>query len=120
MRLQVQTARIEPDVTAVRLIGRLITRVEGFALEVLVQQLVARGEKKIILDLCGIEEIGSSACQFLMQCYFTTREAGGDLRLATANPRVIQLCRIVRLDAMLPLYRTVTAASEHFELAKGA
>ena len=120
MRLQVQTARIEPDVTVVRLIGRLITRVEGQALEVLVQELLSRGEKKLILDLCGIEDIGSSACQFLMQCYFRSREGGGELRLATANPRVTRLCRITRLDVMLPFYRTVAAASEHFKLAKEA
>jgi len=120
VRLQAQIARIEPDVTIVRLIGKLITRVEGHTLEELVQELVRRGEKKLIFDLCGIEEIGSSACRFLMQCYFTTREAGGDLRLATANPKVIRLCRISRLDAMLPFYRTVAAAAERFGLAKGA
>jgi anti-sigma B factor antagonist len=120
VRLQVQTAKIEPDVTIVRLIGRLITLVEGRALEALVQELVSRGEKKLIFDLCGIEEIGSSACRFLMQCYFTTREAGGELRLASANPKVSRLCRISRLDTMLPFYRTVAAASKRFDLVKGA
>jgi anti-sigma B factor antagonist len=120
VRLQVETARIEPDITVVRLIGRLITRLEGHALEALVQELLSRGEKKLIFDLCGIEEIVSGACPFLMQCSFTARQAGGDLRLATANPRVIRLCGITRLDTMLPLYRTVASASEHFELTKSA
>ena len=120
MRLQVQTVRIEPDITVVRLIGRLFTRREGQALEVLVEELVSRGEKKLIFDLCGIDEISSMACGILMRCYFLARSAGGQLRLATANPNVVRLCRIAQLNTMLPFYPTVLAASMHFDLAKGA
>lgn len=120
MRLHYETAIIEPDITVVRLIGRLITLREGRALEVVVNELVARGDKKLIFDLCGIEEFGSMACGFLMHCWFTARNAGGDLRLATANPRVIRLCRVAQLHTMLPFYRTIAAASQRFELARDA
>ena len=120
MRLHYQTAMIEPDITVVRLIGRLITLREGRALEVVVTELVGRRDRKLIFDLCGIEEFGSMACGFLLACWSVARNAGGDLRLATANPRVIRLCRVAELDTMLPFYRTVTAASQRFELAKGA
>lgn len=87
-------------------------------LEVLI--LVSGGDWKFIFDLCGIEETGSAAYGFLMECWSAAREAGEDLRLATANPRVIRLCRIVRLDAVLPFYRRVAATSRRFDLARGA
>jgi anti-anti-sigma factor len=118
VRLQYETARIDPDITVVRLIGRLVTRLEGRALEVLVRELVSRGQQKIVLDLCGIDEFGNMACRCLVHCSSTVREAGGELCLATANPKVARLCRISRLDTMLPFYRTVAAASR-FELSKG-
>jgi anti-anti-sigma factor len=120
MRLHYETAMIEPDITAVRLVGRLVTRLEGNALDAVVHELVSRGHRKIIFDLCGIEEFSSMACQLLLQCWSTVRKGGGDLLLATANPRVIRLCRIARLDSMLPFYRTVAAASQRFDLARGA
>ena len=74
----------------------------------------------MIFDLCGIEEISAIGCRFLLECQFTAQQAGGGLRLATANPKVVRLCRIARLDTMFPFFRTVATASEHFELAKGA
>ena len=120
MRLKYEVARIEPDITVVQLVGRLVTRLEGHALEAVVRELVSRGHKKVIFDLCGIEEFGGMACRFLMECQSTVRQGGGDLRLATANPRVIRLCNVALFDAMLPIYRTVAAAAERFELAKGA
>ena len=57
MSLQIETTRIEPGITVVRLIGSLIAGPEGHALEQLVCDLVGRGEKKFIFDLSGIENV---------------------------------------------------------------
>jgi hypothetical protein len=46
MSLQFETARIEPDITVVRLVGSLIAWPEGHAVERLIRDLVGRGERK--------------------------------------------------------------------------
>jgi len=91
--LQFMTTRIEPDILIVQLIGSLIPEPEGHGLESLIQGLADRG--KVILDLGGVERIDSAGIQFLIQCFFTLRKAGGGLRLAGASPKI---SRGLRLD----------------------
>ena len=117
---QFETARIEPDITVVRVVGSFIAGPEGYALELLVRDLVGKGQKKLILDLCGIEEIDHTGSLYLLQCLHATRQAGGEVRLASANPEVARHLSITHLDRQLPLYRTVTVASLNFQLKRGA
>jgi anti-anti-sigma factor len=117
--LTFETTRIEPDIVIVRLLGSLVAGSEGHALGLLVSELVGQGEKKLIFDLCGIEKIDSVGAQFVIQCFFTMQQAQGALRLASAAPNVNRLFSVTRLDTLLPFYRTVAQASEHFELNKG-
>jgi anti-sigma B factor antagonist len=116
--LTFETTRIEPDIVIVRLLGSLVAGSEGHALGLLVSELVGQGEKKLIFDLCGIEKIDSVGARFVIQCFFTIQQAQGALRLASAAPNVNRLLSVTRLDTLLPFYRTVAAASEHFELNK--
>ena len=119
MSLTFETTRIEPDRVIVRLLGTLVAGSEGHALGLLVSELVGQGEKKLIFDLCGIEKIDSVGAQFVIQCFSTMQQAQGALRLASAAPNVNRLFSVTRLDTLLPFYRTVAQASEHFELNKG-
>ena len=120
MSLQFESTRVGPDITIVRLLGSLVAGPEGHALESVVLDLAGRGEKKLIFDLCGIDRIDSAGVQFVLQCFFTLRQAEGELRLASANPKVARLLSVTRLDALVPCYRTVTAASASFKLERGA
>jgi anti-sigma B factor antagonist len=118
--LQLETTKVEPGITVIRLVGSLIEGPEAYALERLVYDLVGRGEKKLILDLGGVSRIDSGGARSVIQSFFNMREAMGGLRLAGATPKVERLFRITQLDTLLPFYRSVAAAAEHFELAKGA
>jgi anti-anti-sigma regulatory factor len=73
MTLQLQTAKVEPDITVVRLVGSLTAEPEGHALQLLVRDLVDRGVKKLILDLSRVEKIDSAAAQFVVQSFFSMR-----------------------------------------------
>jgi anti-sigma B factor antagonist len=116
MSLRLETTRFAPDIVVVWLFGSLITGSEGHALELLVDDLVERRAKKLILELSGVEEIDSTGIQYLIQCFFTMRRAEGELRLASASPKVARLFSTTGL----PSYPTVHAASEGFELKKHA
>ena len=120
MSLQLETTEVEPDITVIRLVGSVVEGPEGYALERFVLDLVGGGEKKLILDLSGVSRIDSGGARFVIEAFFTMRQANGGLRLAGATPKVARLFRITQLDTLLPLYRTVAAAAERFELTRGA
>ena len=120
MSLQIETTKIEPGLTILRLVGSLIAGPEGHALEQLISDLVCRGEKRFVFDLSGIEKMDSTGAQFVIQCFLTVRQAEGGLRFAAAPPQVARLFSITRLNTVLSLYETVAAACVDFELKKGA
>ena len=85
MSLEFETTRVEPDITVVRLVGRLTAGREGQALERLIYDLVGRGERKLILDLSGITKIDRAGARLVIQCLFIIRKAAGELLLASSS-----------------------------------
>lgn len=116
MSLEFETSRVEPDITVVRLVGRLTAGRERQALERLIHDLVDRGERKLILDLSGITKIDSAGARLVIQCLFTMRKAAGELRLASSSSTVARLFFLTPLDAVLPIYWTAADASLAFDL----
>ena len=119
MSLELETTKVAPDITIIRLVGSLIEGPEEYALERLIYDLVGR-ERKLILDLSAVGRIDSGGARSVIQSFFTMRQANGGLRLAGATAKVARLFRITQLDTLLPFYPTVAVAAEHFELARGA
>ena len=64
MSLQFETTKVEKGIIVVRVIGSLVAGSDGHALEQLVRDLVGLGERRLILDLCGIEKIIDAGAQF--------------------------------------------------------
>jgi anti-sigma B factor antagonist len=113
--LQVQTTRVEPNIVVVHVSGSLSSGTEGrLIVEPVVKDLLNQNEKKLVLDLTGVEEIDSTGEGIIIQCFLRARKAGAGLRLAGASAKVARLLKITRLDAVLPGYPTVAAACEGF------
>jgi anti-anti-sigma factor len=111
--LQAETTKAEPDIVILHLSGSM-TLGEIEELESLVRDLLDRGEKKLIFDLRGIRRIDSVGGMTIIRCFFAAREAGGELRFASAGANVIRLFKSTHLDTVLPFDPTVAAACEHF------
>ena len=116
MSLQIHTSKIEPDIVVVRLTGNITLLPENQVNDPFVNELLEDGARKLILDLAGVEHMDSSGVQLMVQCSAAVQKAGGQLRLAAANARVGRLFQITRLDSILPLYPSVTLASEGFSV----
>ena len=115
MSLQVQTTRVEPNIVVVHVSGSLTSGPEGrLIVEPLVNDLLNQGEKKLVLDLTGVEEIDSTGEAVIIHCFLVARKIGAGLRLAGASVKVARLFMITRLDTVLPIYPTVAAACEGF------
>ena len=110
MSLEIQSERIDPDITVVRFSGSITVGRESQTMLPFVQDLLQKNEKKLILELSGIEHLDSSGVELLFECYSAAQSAAAQLRLASATPKVARLFRITRLDTIMPFHETVAEA----------
>ena|SRR5215472_14040600 len=110
MLLRIETRRIEPGITVMELSGKISLGRESQQIEVLVQDLLRRNEKKIILDVSNVDHLDSTGIGILAYCFGTLNRNGGDMRIAGASGKVLHLLQITRLDAVLPLCNSVEMA----------
>ena len=86
----------------------------GIATETLhnaVQDQIAAGEARIIINLQQVPWLNSSGIGTLMGCRTECREAGGDLVLAHANEKIRQLLETLNLSELLVCFETVEEAA---------
>jgi len=85
------------DVTVIDMDGR-ITLGEGTALlRDLIHENVARGRKKIVLNLGAISYIDSSGLGEMVSGYRFLKNEGGEIKLLNVNKKVTDLLQVTRL-----------------------
>ncbi|WP_210479851.1 STAS domain-containing protein [Naasia sp. SYSU D00948] len=83
--------------------GRL-NLVAAPALRSLIAERVQAGNRRIVLDLQGVDFLDSSGLGAIIASLKTAREAGGDLRLARASDAVVMVLRLTKVDRVLRVY----------------
>ena len=112
--MQINQSRIDIDVAVVSLVGRLALGRETQAFETLVADLIAKGERKIVLDLTLLEYLDSAGLGVILASASKARQAGGALRLAGVGGRVLQVLKLTRTDAVLSLDADTATAAANF------
>jgi anti-sigma B factor antagonist len=74
--------------------------------------VIAR-EPEIIIDLAGLEFIDCGGVTALARGRELARLAGGQLRLAAPQPRVLRMLTLTRLTDVLPVHASVDEAAGH-------
>jgi anti-sigma B factor antagonist len=77
-----------------------------------VQDAIAGGHNVVVLDLAGVEFMDSSGLGQVISGLKSTRQAGGDLRLARVPEQVRMVLQITTLDRILRPHDTVEQALE--------
>jgi anti-sigma B factor antagonist len=72
--------------------------------------LVARGHTRLAIDLLQVTFLDSTALGVLVGTLKRCREAGGDLRLAVAEPRIMKVFEITGLTEVFTIRPTVDEA----------
>jgi len=62
-----------------------------------VASLVSRGQQQIVLNLTEVNYIDSSGLGELVACHLTAVRAGGEIKIANAGRRVLDLLVLTRL-----------------------
>lgn len=80
--------------------GRL-TMVSARSLRTAVEELVAGGAPKVVVDLSETTFLDSSGLGALIAGLKTCRQAGGDLRIAAPTDAVLAVLQLTNLDKVL-------------------
>jgi anti-sigma B factor antagonist len=75
-----------------------------------IDDLVAAGKVRLVVDLHAVDFIDSSGLGALIGGLKSARQQGGDLRIAAAGDQVRAVLKLTNLDRILAPYATVEAA----------
>jgi anti-sigma B factor antagonist len=110
MLLQIDTRRIEPDITVLTLTGKITMGRECQKVEQAVQELLKQNAKKLILDITAVDHIDSTGIGILAYGFGAVTRSGGVLKVVGAGGKVLHVLQITRLTSVLPLCDTIDAA----------
>ena len=75
----------------------------GLVLGDVIRELAKKGQKRILLNLKDVRYIDSSGVGDLVRSVTSLRGQGGDLKLLSPAPMVLEVLRITRLDRILEI-----------------
>jgi anti-sigma B factor antagonist len=104
-------AHMTDDRTAVLQPTGRLNMVAAPAFKSMVEETVAAGQTRIVVDLGQVSFIDSSGLGALIAGLKATRQAGGDLRIADVPEQVLTVLRLTNLDRVLRAHPTVADAS---------
>jgi anti-sigma B factor antagonist len=104
---------VQDGVVILALKGRL-TVGEASKVREKVNELVAREQVRIILDLAHVDYIDSTGLGSMVICYTTLKKAGGALKLVNLNRRNIELLLLTKLSTIFEIFSDVRDAVNSF------
>jgi anti-anti-sigma factor len=112
--LDVERTRVEPDVALVELAGKMVYGPECRQIEWLTAELLDEGERKIVFDLSRLSHLDSSGLGTLVMCSAKIKEAGGRLRVSSAEGHVKTVLKITDAGKILDLHPSRIEALQAF------
>jgi anti-sigma B factor antagonist len=102
------------DVTLVELEGRLVLFEGDAELRQCVDQLVAKGRRKLIINLQNVNYIDSAGIGMLIAKYLSVRRQGGDVKLLHLSSRSHHVMDITRLLSVFETFDSEDAAIQSY------
>lgn len=102
-------------VTIVDLSGRITLGDETGELRDAVRELIAKGKKKIILNLAAVDYIDSSGVGELVSSFTAVRNAGGELKLLKLTKKVHDVLAVTKLYTVFDIKDDEFTAVKSFD-----
>jgi anti-sigma B factor antagonist len=112
MQLESEVIQIEGGIVVVALKGRLIAGPRLTITEAQVKSIIKQGASRMVLDLEHVEHADSSGFCLLLHAYTAISVAGGQLRIAAPNKRLLDLFQLTETDRLLSICPDRSAAFE--------
>ena len=113
MTMKASTRQVN-GVTVVDMSGRITLGEGSVILREAVKDLVAKGQKKILLNLGDVTYIDSSGIGELVSAFTSVRNQGGELKLLNLTKKVHDLLQITKLYTVFDIKDDERKAIEAF------
>jgi anti-sigma B factor antagonist len=108
------SSRQVANVVIIDIEGKILLGDGDVEIKQAVDEHLARGRKKVILNLAKVPYIDSAGLGEIIRCYTAIRKSGGDLKLLAPNPRLVDLLGVTKLVNVFDWYSDETSALESF------
>jgi anti-anti-sigma factor len=102
------------DVTILDLRGRATIGADGDLLSSHLQGLVAKGVRKLLLNLAGVTQMDSSGISAITGMFVSLRRQGGSLKLLRPCGQVREVLRVIHLPDIIPTFEDEAQALASF------
>jgi anti-sigma B factor antagonist len=119
MRLTTAQRKVD-GVNIVDITGRIILGEESAALRHVVNDLLASGEKKILLNMAHVDYIDSSGLGYLVSAFTSAKKQGGELKLLNLAVDVKDVMQITRLYIVFEVFEDEATAVKSYNKAASA
>ena len=113
MSLQI-SARESADVTILDLQGKATIGADSDLLSVQLKELVARGIRKLLLNLEDVTQLDSLGISAIVGTYVSLSRQGGSLKLLCPGGRVQEVLRVIHVADFIPTFEDETQALASF------
>jgi anti-sigma B factor antagonist len=111
--MKLRQKELENGVVLFEVEGNIVGGPDAMVLNDEVHKLIGSGKKKFIVSLKAVEHINSSGLGILIASLNAVRQAGGDLKIANASSRVLDLLKITKLNQIFESYESVDDAMKN-------
>ena len=94
--------------------GSMLGGPEASELNNALHKLIEAKKKKVVVDLGDVSLMNSSGLGMLICVVTTMRNAGGDLKIAHATEKVVQVFKITKVHSVIEIHDTVKSAVESY------
>jgi len=108
------TTRQVGDVSVMDAAGRITLGEGSSVFRETLRELVAKGQKKVLLNLADVSYIDSSGIGELVSGFTSVTNQGGQLKLLNLNKRVQDLLQITKLYTVFEVFEDEAAAVRSF------
>lgn len=108
------------DVAIVDLSGRLTLGEGSGTLRNTIKDLIAKGEKSILLNLKEVNHLDSSGLGEMVGAYASATSAGGQIRLLETQSKIHDLLVVTKLFTVFPNYTDEATAVKSFAAGASA
>jgi len=113
MSMKVKTRQVD-GVTILDLSGRITLGEGSVQLRDAVKDLVAKGHKKIVLNLGDVSYMDSSGVGELVTAFTTVKNQGGELKLVNLTKKIEDLMTITKLVTVFDIHEDEAKAIAAF------
>jgi anti-sigma B factor antagonist len=116
VKLNSSTRQVE-GVSIVDLSGRITLGDASAVVRDVINDLLGKGNKKVLLNLGAVDYIDSSGIGLLVSSFSTVRSQGGELKLVNLSKRIGDLLKITKLYSLFDVKDDEAAAVASFTRA---